>query len=573
MINLQNKIISKLKEIPELLNDEGAFLKYKTLQELTNSNKSKIHSLIFEKIYTDKELSKEFIDEENILGKKIIEFNKTKLIDILSLNLYDGKSFTKYGTAIKLTDNFTKDVDSVEEIVLRWPYRDSVINGGMKNEEVQNDEAFYNEILDRDNINALMAPKTFVKEKLITKNGEEDAVFFDSFEKNDGLMIKGNNFVSISSLLSRFQGKVDMIYIDPPYNTRSEQGYNDSFKRSSWLTFMKNRLEVAKSLLSPRGSIWIQIDDYEHAYLKVLCDEIFGKENFKSNITWQRTYKPKNNSLEISSSTDYILVYSSNKEWKPNKLNRVEKNNVNYKIDLNDGRGLFRTSPFRDSANGNSKNKYKITNPVNGFEFEAPSFGWRIVEKTYKELLANDDIYFGKDGKSFPTKKIYLSEAKGVIPTNLWTNEDTDSTNTAQEELKLLFETDKSPFKTPKPEKLLQRIIHIGSKEGDLILDFFGGSGTTASVAHKMGRKWIICEQMDYIESITKERMKKVIKGDKTKLSNDLSWNGGGSFYYAELNVIGQENDHDIYEIFDKDIKPKETTPFTKSFYNCNGDK
>lgn len=365
----------------------------------------------------------------------------------------------------------------------------------------------------------------------------------------ENLIIKGNNLLALHSLKKQFQNKVKLIYIDPPYNTGNDSfGYNDSFNHSTWLTFMKNRLEVAKDLLRDDGSIWINIDDNESHYLKVLCDDVFGRENFVANIIWHKKNVVQNDAKYFNQNHDHILVFAKNKEkWKPFLLERTEEMNARYENPDNDPRGLW-TSVALQAKSGSESNIYEV-------EFEN-GVKWSPAQGTYPRLkkesllLAYEEgrLWFGKQGNNVPRLKKYLNEVQqGVVPNTIFSNEDAGSTQAAKEELKKIL--GKNIFDTPKPEKLLLRILNIGSKKDDLVLDFFAGSGTTLAVAHKTGRQYIGIEQMDYIHDLPEARLKKVI-GQKVKKSGQLiedlefdqsgiskavNWKGGGDFVYCEL--------------------------------------
>ncbi len=340
------------------------------------------------------------------------------------------------------------------------------------------------------------------------------------------------------SLKKKFANKVKLIYIDPPYNTGNDSfNYNDNFNHSTWLTFMKNRLEIAREFLSDDGVIFIQCDDNEQAYLKVLCDEIFGRDNFVATICWEKKGGRQNDAKFYSVNHEYILNYAKKKEcFKPNLLERTLEMLQQYKNPDNDPRGVW-TSITLQAKSGTDSMRYRIKFD-NGVEWEAPTgtyprFSKENLEKLYKE----NRLWFGESGKNTPRLKKFLSEIKeGVIHNTLLTQDEVGNTQKAKQEIKVLFENDNTTlFATPKPEALIKRIIEISTNENDLVMDFFAGSGTTLAVAHKMKRRFIGIEQMDYIESITKERLKKVINGEQGGISKAVGWSGGGSLIYAEL--------------------------------------
>lgn len=356
------------------------------------------------------------------------------------------------------------------------------------------------------------------------------------------MLIKGNNLIALHSLKEYFrhqseQNKVKLIYIDPPYNTGSDSfNYNDRFNHSSWLTFMKNRLEIAKELLRDDGVIFVQCDDNEQAYLKVLMDEIFGRENFVGCITWHRKRGKDNSAKFLSRVSEYILVYAKKiSDLNFGKTELDDSTLAQYTNPDNDLRGNYRKlALWRRRGQGGSK-EYAFTTK-DGIVLK--SRAWLCSEATMQELDRDNKLVVIGDNLY---RKLFLSEHEGSIPETIWTN--LSNTANAKDEIKALFlenkklKTDEESnlFATPKPEALLKRIIEISTQENDLVLDFFAGSGTTLAVAHKMKRRYIGIEQMEYIESITKERLKKVIEGEQGGISKAVSWSGGGNLIYCEL--------------------------------------
>ncbi len=353
---------------------------------------------------------------------------------------------------------------------------------------------------------------------------------------SENLLIKGNNLLALYSLKRVFGEKIKLIYIDPPYNTGKESfGYNDRFRHSVWLTFMKNRLEAARDLLRPDGSLWINIDDQEAHYLKVVCDEIFGRENFVANVIWQKKFSPQNDARYFSDNHDHILVYAKDKNrWRPNPLPRSEKALARYKNPDNDPRGPWASGDLT----------VKTYNPACDYPIRTPSgrvinpprgVCWRVSKQRFEELVADGRIWFGKNGDGVPRLKRFLSEVKsGMTPLTIWTHREVGHNQEAKQELRKAL-NDRAFFHTPKPERLLKRILEIGSMPGDWVLDFFAGSGTTAAVALKTGRRFIAVEQMDYIREVTLERLKNVARGESSGISPLVGWKGGGSFLFARL--------------------------------------
>lgn len=352
----------------------------------------------------------------------------------------------------------------------------------------------------------------------------------------DNLLIHGDNLLALKSLEQEYAGKVKCIYIDPPYNTGSAfEHYDDNLEHSTWLSLMKPRLELLRGLLSEEGSIWISIDDYECHYLKVLCDEVFGRSNFVASIIWRKNYAPKSSARHFSVDQDYILIYAKNADkWTPNLMPRGKKQNSVYKNPDNDPRGRWRPNNLA-ARNFYSKGTYSIQCP-GGRVIEGPPAGsyWRVSEEKFWEMDRDGRIYWGKDGNNVPAPKIYLTEVKqGVVPQTFWSYEEVGHTQEAKKEIIALFKDD--VFATPKPERLIERVLTLATNPGDLVLDSFLGSGTTAAVAHKMGRRWIGVELGDHAYTHCAPRMKKVIDGEQGGISKAVGWKGGGGFRFCEL--------------------------------------
>jgi len=309
---------------------------------------------------------------------------------------------------------------------------------------------------------------------------------------SQNMLIHGDNLLALKALEQEFTGKIKCIYIDPPYNTGNAfDHYDDSLEHSIWLNLMKPRIELLHRLLRDEGSLWISIDDDECHYLKVLCDEIFGRKNFVNNVIWEKKYSPQNDAKWLSDSHDHILLYAKNKDiWRPNLLPRGEKQNTYYKYDDNDGRGLWRSDNVLVKSFSQS-GVFAIVNPNTGEEYWPPKGScFRFNEGTAKRYLAENRFYFGKNGKGAPQLKRYLSEVKdGVTVKTIWMRDEVGDNQEAKKEVKEFGDT---TFATPKPERLIERVMFLGSQENDIILDSFLGSGTTCAVAHKMGRKWIV---------------------------------------------------------------------------------
>lgn len=353
----------------------------------------------------------------------------------------------------------------------------------------------------------------------------------------ENMLIHGDNLLALKALERKFAGQVKCIYIDPPYNTGSAfEHYDDNIEHSQWLNLMRPRLSILWNLLSDDGSIWISIDDDEQAYLKVLCDEVFGRNSFISSMIWQKRTSPDMRAA-ISDGHDYILVYAKNREvFKEtrNKLPLTEDQASNYKNPDNDPRGPWASSDF--TAQGWRPNQmYAITTPSGTVVTPPEGRCWRHLEDVFKQLLKEGRLWFGADGSGVPRKKTYLSETEGIAPWTWWPNREVGHNQEAKKEIIVLFGA-ANVFDTPKPERLIARIIHIASNSGDLVLDSFLGSGTTAAVAHKMGRRWIGIEMGEHAYTHCKARLDKVIAGeDSGGITKSVGWKGGGGYRFYEL--------------------------------------
>lgn len=351
----------------------------------------------------------------------------------------------------------------------------------------------------------------------------------------DNMLIHGDNLLALKALEQDYAGQIKCIYIDPPYNTGNAfEHYDDGLEHSIWLSLMRDRLEILKRLLSDDGSIWISLDDNEQAYCKVLCDEIFGRQNFVNNVIWQKKYSPQNDAKWLSDNHDFIMVYAKNKEiWKPNLLARSEEAVARYKNPDNDPRGPWKLITLHAKSGNKSDFEYTFKN---GYTWKPiPGTFARFSKETLKQYDEEGRIWFGKDGKSVPSVKKYLSEVKnGVTSLTIWLYDEVGHNHEAKTEVKQFNPDD--IFATPKPERLIQKILHLASNPGDLVLDSFLGSGTTVAVAHKMGRRWIGVEMGDHVYTHCIPRLQKVINGeDQGGVTKAVNWQGGGGFKFYEL--------------------------------------
>ena len=354
----------------------------------------------------------------------------------------------------------------------------------------------------------------------------------------DNRLIFGDNLLALKALEQEFTGKIKCIFIDPPYNTGSAfEHYDDGVEHSLWLSLIRDRLEIIQRLLTDDGSLWITIDDNEAHYLKVLCDEIFGRSNFVANIVWEKVFASKNSSQYFSTNHDHLLVFSKvSNGWRRNLLPRSESNVTDYKNPDNDGRGVW-NSVALSARNYYSLGEWSVTTPLGRF-IPGPPKGryWTVSPDKFKELCADNRIWWGKSGNGIPRRKVFLSEAQeGIVPPTIWLHEDAGNTQEAKKEVIALTPT-AEVFATPKPEKLLRRILTVASNPGDWVLDSFAGSGTTGAVAHKMGRRWIMVELGEHCHTHIIPRLKKVIDGeDKGGITESVGWKGGGGFRYYHL--------------------------------------
>ncbi len=355
----------------------------------------------------------------------------------------------------------------------------------------------------------------------------------------DNRLIFGDNLLALKALEQEFTGKIKCIFIDPPYNTGSAfEHYDDGLEHSLWLSMMRARLDLLKQLLTPDGSIWITIDDNESHYLKVLCDEVFGRQNFVENVIWQKIFSPKSTAQYFSANHDHILVYAKDKSvWKRNLLPRTDDHNKSYKNPDNDPRGPW-TSGDLSARNFYGAGTYPITTPA-GRIVPGPPKGmyWRVSKEKFAEMDADNRIWWGKDRNNQPRIKRFLSEVMdGIVPQSIWLHTEVGNTQEAKKEVMAVLNLDAEVFQTPKPERLLKHVIQIASNPGDWVLDSFGGSGTTGAVAHKMGRRWIMVELGEHCHTHIIPRLKKVIDGaDPGGITEVAGWNGGGGFRYYRL--------------------------------------
>ena len=541
--HFHEKLIELLKTDLRFVDEEGELVKAAVIDRAWKIDHELVRLLLREI-----DVKAKFFDE--IEGHWVFNFNT--FIDYISDKNFLASSYTRFRNKIGLNID-GRFLQERGEVSLVWPYKDCVLEGGQTKEEEKRKEIFFNEVLAHDEIDRMFDPKVLTNWKRHTVEGEEKVREIKRDENGvirENLIIKGNNLLALHTLKNQFRGKVKLIYIDPPYNTGNDSfGYNDNFNHSSWLTFMKNRLEVARELLLDDGAIWINIDDDEAHYLKVLCDEIFGRENFVANVVWQKKYTIANDAKHFSDNHDHILLIAKDKNrLKTKGIERTEGQNNRYSNPDNDLNGPWMTQPLH-AKSGNLTNFFFRFR--NGVSWKPPRGTFpRYSKESLKRFEVEGRIWFGKEGSAVPRVKKYLKDMKDIRPATIWFHNEVGNNDEANRETKSLIEDNN--FSTPKPERLIQRIIHIGSNEGDIILDFFAGSATAAAVAHKMNRQWVTVEQMDYVETIMVERLKKVV-GKKVKnekilfreiayetggITKSVNWQGGRRFYLLRTDAI-----------------------------------
>lgn len=371
-------------------------------------------------------------------------------------------------------------------------------------------------------------------------HGVDELSYGDPASPN--MLIQGDNLEALKALLPYYSGQVKCIFIDPPYNTKSAfEHYDDNLEHSEWLSMMYPRLELLRELLSEDGSIWVTIDDNEAHYLKVIMDEVFGRKNFISNVVWQHSIQGQGYSGKFTLNHNHVLCYKKSDKFTLGVLPREEHHNRAYSNPDNDPRGDWRTGDVRNGLYRPNL-RYDITTP-SGKTIAPPPNGWRWAKDTLAEKIRTGEIIFSADETRI-IRKIYLCEQEGRVPDSWWMGDESGTTRQAKAELKELFES--NLFDTPKPEKIIQRILQLSTQHDDLILDSFLGSGTTAAVAHKMGRRYIGIEMGDHAETHCQPRLKKVVDGEQGGISEAVGWTGGGGFRYYKLGSTIFDTDGDI---------------------------
>lgn len=366
-------------------------------------------------------------------------------------------------------------------------------------------------------------------------------------EPSDNLLIQGDNLLALKALIPFYAGRVKCIFIDPPYNTQSAfEHYDDKLEHSQWLSMMYPRLVLLRELLAEDGSIWVTLDDNEAHYLKVMMDEVFGRHCFVANLIWEKADSPRNSARQFSTDHDHLLVYSKQPDWQPRKLPRTEESNSIYSNPDHDDRGPWLPGdPYANKPY--SKGLYTVTGPTGRTFSPPPGRYWRISEDKLRQLDADGRVWWGPKGEARPSIKRYLNEVSDLVPRTLWRKDDVGSNRTSKNEMRALF-PDEASFGTPKPEGIVRKAIQIATDDGDCVLDSYLGSGTTAAVAHKMGRRYIGIEMGDHARTHCIPRLQKVIEGEQGGISKDVGWQGGGGFRFCTLGDAAFDEDGRISE-------------------------
>ena len=380
----------------------------------------------------------------------------------------------------------------------------------------------------------------------------------------DNKLIYGDNLLALKTLEQDYANRVKCIFIDPPYNTGSAfEHYDDGLEHSIWLGLMRDRLEMLKRLLCDDGSIWITIDDHEAHYLKVVCDEVFGRRNFIANVIWQKKYSIANDHKTIAPTHDHVLVYSKTSPWQRNLLPRTDENDKQYRY--KDEKGVFRPDNYTCNKTYEERPNlyYSITQPITQEEiWPSKTRVWSYSKEEHLKHVKEGLIYWGKDGKGkVPSYKRYkhMLRNQGTVPQTIWLHDFAGHTDASRKEVRAVLDSSSlvDDFLTPKPEKLLQRVLEIATNPGDLVLDSFAGSGTTGAVAQKMGRRWIMIELGEHARTHIVPRLKKVINGeDQGGISKAVGWIGGGGFRYYNLAPSLLLQDAHGFPIINPDYNP-----------------
>jgi len=552
---LQQQIKNVLSQFPSYW-ENNMLLNNKVIEDLRNYDELLIKAL----------LSNELVkDTYSVQVSETTLFKTEDFIDVLRYKNYWENSYTKYTNEIGLTSE-GKYLKYNTDVVLDFPHKDCVLEGGMTKEDVAKKEIYYNNVLAKEEIDTLLSPKVLSNIKKFDENGKH---YISEFIDTDNLILKGNNLVALNSLKEHYIGRVKLIYIDPPYFFKEKKeedtfNYNSNFHNSTWLTFMKNRLEIAKELLVEGGTIWININEDGMHYLKVLADSVFGMDKFLGTTPRRTRFGKSDVPFNYSQDFDFLLAYSNVSD-----NNQVIGRSVDRQYYTSKD---YPNRPWRLTDSTTQRNYierpnsyFTMIDPKTKKEYPASKKRtWAVTKDTFNHYYDKGYIVFPDDYDFLNITKPYIRKFKDedqssgklssvisdfAIKEFLQELVSNSTNKIGNDELVTLLEDES--FSYPKPESLIKAIIEIATKENDIVLDFFMGSGTTQAVAHKMGRQYIGIEQMDYIETVSVPRLQKVIEGEQGGISKDINWQGGGSFVYAELHSLNEQYISSIQEASD----------------------
>ncbi len=557
-MQIDTKLMEQVKSVlqqfgTKYMTEDGALKRNTVINDLDKYDKDLMAALLANNLIKDEYT-------EQIADTTVFKLNH--FIDMFEYQEFWGNSFTKYANRIGLTSN-NKFIEDSSDIVLDFPYKDTILKAGMSDEDSETDELFLNETLASSEISELLEPKIFINAKKYDANGEHNAT---TFRNSDNLIIKGNNLIALHSMANQYKESAKLIYLDPPYNTKSAANtflYNNRYNHSSWLTFMKNRLEISKKLVSEDGFIVAAIDSNELFYLGVLMDEIFGVENRLSVLAVVHNPGGRQDEEFFPTAHENLIVFAKNRELaKLNNLPISDEKKKQYK--LKDKYGRYKLRGFRRSGNNslrtqrpklfypiyvnNDTHTLSLHNDGNSTKLlpidkSGTERCWRWGSNTFNE---KKDKYIEVKKKG-DTYELYVKEREsdyeGEKAKSLWAKPEYTGQNATQT-LKRLF--DEKVFTYPKSEFVMRDLIQVCTNPHDLVIDFFMGSATTQAAAMKMHRRFVGIEQMNYINTISVPRLQKVIAGEQGGISKDVDWQGGGSFIYVELMEKNQGFLHDL---------------------------
>lgn len=541
-LNLYHELEQLLRMNSRYCMDDGRLLKNQIVEDALS-----IQPLLVKELLGNEKMKKVFFTDV----EGVMVFDKIKFQRFVSDTQFLGGSYTMFKNKIGLANENGRFVSESREVVLSWPYKDCMLEGGQTKEDAKRNEVFWNETLAPDEVNRLTEPKVFSNFKRYDKEGEHQV---DHLSDNDNLIIKGNNLLALHSLKKKYAGQVKLIYIDPPYYFRKKLStdtfkYNSNFHLSTWLTFMRDRLECAKHLLAPSGTIWIHMGDEGMHYLKLVADQVFGINHFIGTLP-RRTRNGKSDvPFNFSQDFDWLLVYTNVEESHAVMGRAVERKY--YTTEDYPGKPWRLADLTKQTTAKERENSFfTMVDPKTGKEYPpSEKRTWCITKETFDShykrgyIVFPDDYDFLKITKPYSRKFKYEDEANGKLSSIISDCQIQQflksllydcKNEIGNNEINDLFGRDE--FDYAKPENLIKIIMEAVTNEGDLVMDFFSGSGTTVAVAHKLGRKYIGCEQIDHQIELTVNRLNEVICGEQGGVSKSIGWQGGGSFVYCELS-------------------------------------